>query len=293
MRRSFAELSNAFGSRLIDKGKTSLGVFLYKVSAKADPRWSVPWYNLGLHAKNTGRWKESLRFNQRALELDSEDQAAWWNLGIAATALHDWPEARRAWRSYGIEIPGESGEVLWEPGQACVRLDPRNSGEVVWGERLDPARIVILNVPLPESGHRFQDIVLNDGASNGSRVDEHGNKVPVFDELSIWKVSDYSTFRVKLQVPDDEAERRLVESCHMHQLGIEDWSTIRFVCADCSRANLGPHECVAKPLENGTRRFGFGAKSDRDLLNVLHEWTSLAEGVEFDKPDLLLPAVPT
>jgi hypothetical protein len=49
------------------------------------------------------------------------------------------------------------------PVTACVRLNPQSSGEVVCGERLDPARLLILSVPLPESRHRFYDIVLNDG----------------------------------------------------------------------------------------------------------------------------------
>jgi hypothetical protein len=83
-------------------------------------------------------------------------------LGIAATALHDWPEAAAT---------------------ACVRLNPQSSGEVVWGERLDPARLVILNVPLPESRHRFRDIILNDGAENGTRA-VGGIQVPVFAEFA-------------------------------------------------------------------------------------------------------------
>ena len=72
------------------------------------------------------------------------------------------------------------------------------------------ARMVILNMPLPESGHRSHDIILNDDASNGTRVDEHGREVPVFDELSIWEVSEYSTFRVRLQIPDEPAEEQLI-----------------------------------------------------------------------------------
>jgi hypothetical protein len=35
---------------------------------------------------------------------------------------------------------------------ALVRLSPQEHGEVVWGLRIDPALIVIRNVPLPESG---------------------------------------------------------------------------------------------------------------------------------------------
>jgi tetratricopeptide (TPR) repeat protein len=278
------------GSKFVNSGKPSFGEHFYKLARAIEPRWSVPWYNLGLHTKNTGRWSESLRFNQRALELDPTDEAAWWNLGIAATALRNWSEARRAWKGCGIELDDGIGEVRMPAVTACVRLDPSASGEVVWGQRLDPARMAILNVPLPESGHRFNDIVLNDGAANGTRVDSKGNEVPVFDELSMWKVSDYSTFRVTLQVPDDDrADENLVELCGAHQLAVEDWSTIRILCAKCSRGNPGPHTCEAKPLEAGYKRFGFGAKKQEDLSNVLRQWVSSNRGADFDTLELVLP----
>ena len=100
-----------------------------------------------------------MRSNQRVLELDPSDEAAWWNLGIAATALRDWSEAGRAWKGCGIKCEARDGEVRAPIVTACVRLDPAGLGEVVWGQRLDPARMVILNVPLLESGHRFHDII--------------------------------------------------------------------------------------------------------------------------------------
>ena len=152
--------------------------------------------------------------------------------------------------------------------------------------------MVILNVPLPESGHRFHDIVLNDGAPNGTRVDKHGTEVPVFDELSIWKVSEYSTFRVIVHIPEESAEKHLVDLCLAHQLGVEDWTTIRILCAKCSRGNPGPHECDAKPLEDGSQRFGFGAKRQEDLASVLQEWVSANAGADFDKLELVLSAAP-
>jgi len=231
-----------------------------------------------------------MRFNQHALELDPSDEAAWWNLGIAATALRNWTEARRAWKGCGIELEDRTGEVRMPAVTACVRLDPSSSGEVVWGQRLDPARMVILSVPLPESGHRFNDIVLNDGAANGTRVDSKGEEVPVFDELSLWKPSQYSTFRVKLEMPDDSAQENLVELCVENELGVEDWTTIRMLCAECSRGSPKPHECEAKPLEAGYTRFGFGAKKSEDLARVLEEWSSTNTGAEFGDLEIVLSA---
>ena len=292
MRRALAELLNGLGSKSIDRGKPSLGERFYRLATMADSSWSAPWYNLGLHTKNTGRWKDSVSFNQRALELNPTDEAAWWNLGIAATARRDWSEARRAWKACGIEVNDDAGEVLTPSMTACVRLDPTRVGEVVWGQRLDPARIVILSVPLPESGHRFRDIILNDGAANGTRIDQHGCEVPVFDELAIWEVSKYSTFRVRLHMLDDSAEQHLSELCDEAQLGIEDWTAIRILCAQCSRGNPGPHECESKPLEDGSKRFGFGAKKREDLLRVLEDWTSANAGADFGSLELVVPAAP-
>src|SRR5262249_52029710 len=152
------------------------------------------------------------------LELGGDDEASWWNLGIAATALHDWNEARRAWKGCGIKIENGSGEVLMPKVTACVRLNPDSEGEVVWCSRLDPARAVILNVPLPESKHRFQDVVLNDGAQNGTRV-RGEREIPVFDELEIWKPSSYSTFQAEMSVPNEDDENQLAELCEKRELG--------------------------------------------------------------------------
>jgi hypothetical protein len=96
--------------------------------------------------------------NERAAALGgAEGDPAWWNLGIAATALRRWDAARDAWRRFGIQVPDGTGELQMDLGPAPVRLDPDGRAEVVWGRRVDPARIVVINVPTPESGHRWGD----------------------------------------------------------------------------------------------------------------------------------------
>ena len=280
MRQKLAEWLNQYGNGTSDAGNLRRAERLYKLASTLAPEWSVLWYNLGLLTKNSGRWEDSLRFNQRALSLNPGDEGACWNLGIAATALHDWSEARRAWKHYGIDINEDAGEVMIPAATACVRLNPRSSGEVVWGERLDPARLVILNVPLPESRHRFRDIVLNDGAENGTRAVD-GVQVPVFDELAVWRPSEYSTLRVRLRVPNDEAERQLVQICAASGIGVEDWSTLRVICAECSRGSPGPHDCKARHSEDGTRNFGLAAKDYEDAVRTLREWMTISEGAHF------------
>jgi len=290
LRRILAESLNTIGSKFADTGKHLIGQRCYAIATLVDQRWSVPWYNLGLDYKNTGRWEDSLQCNQRAVELNPQDEAAWWNLGIAATALKNWPEARRAWKAYGMALEGDEGEVKMPLATACVRLDPRGSGEVVWGVRIDPARILISNVPYPESGFRFRDVVLNDGASNGTRADEDGNRVPVLDELALWQASEYSTFAVRLLPSDAASEGQLIALSHQNEVGIEDWSAVRILCAMCSRGNPGPHECVATGEDDGFRRFGFGAKSREDLILLLRNWVDANSACQYQEPQLLLSA---
>ncbi len=127
MRQKLAEWLNQYGNAASDAGKLRGAERLYKLASTLAPQWSVPWYNLGLLTKNTGRWEDSLIFDQRALSLNPGDEGACWNLGIAATAMHDWPEARRAWKHYGIDISDGVGEVMTAPVSACVRLNPRGS----------------------------------------------------------------------------------------------------------------------------------------------------------------------
>jgi tetratricopeptide (TPR) repeat protein len=86
MRRR-AERLNAKAIDLEEKGWAAEAEDLYRKAAKADPSWSVPWFNLGLLAKRQRRWADSREHNRAALALDAGDEGAWWNLGIAATAL--------------------------------------------------------------------------------------------------------------------------------------------------------------------------------------------------------------
>lgn len=276
-RRALASRLNQKGAAAADLGACSQAVRYYSWASKLDPEWAVPFYNLGLRAKYGGDWKASRQFNQRAALLDPDDEAAWWNLGIAATALGDWKEARRAWKTIGIELSGDEGECAIVACTACVRIEPANCGEVVWGERIDPARFVILNVPLPESGRRFRDVLLNDGAPNGTRVKD-GVEVPVFDELEVWRPSQYSTFEVVLEGVTAEAEESLVELCNERELGVEDWSTIRFICQECSRGNPGPHDCKRLDTDAAERTYAIAAQSESEVMQLLTEWQASTSG---------------
>jgi len=195
---------NDRGLALRDAGDLRGAEAAYLAAMEAAPSWPAPIYNLGLLYKYECRWKESFDYNRRSTELQSDDEASWWNFGIAATALRHWGEARRAWAACGIEVPPGDGPPEFNWGRTPVRLNPDTDGEVVWARRLDPARAQILNVPLPISGFRWGDIVLNDGAVEGERM-VNGRAYPVFNVLQRWQLSPFRTFILELATADGEA----------------------------------------------------------------------------------------
>ena len=244
---------------------------------KSNEQRAIEAYNLGLKAKYAGDWRESLAQNLHANKLHPGDEATVWNLGIAATALCEWDEARRAWKSYGINVNEGPGEVLWSEMSACVRANPSGAADVVWGMRIDPARIRIENVPLPASERRYGDILINDGAEEGTRI-RNGREYSVFDELGLWKMSAHSTFEVELVMPNESAMETLQNKCRENGLWVEDWGTVRILCQACSRGTPGEHVCTNEPT--GQNRFGFAAKSESALQSVLKEWAEVEDGAE-------------
>lgn len=229
-----AERFNERGRALSDEGDVLGAIEAYRAAIAADDSWSVPWYNLGLLHKYEGQWGESLTCNLEAVMRQPGDGDAWWNLGIAATALGDWPRARTAWDECGIEIPAGHGPIDVNFGLVPIRLSPEGRAEVVWCDRICPARAIVRNVPLPESGYFFGDLLLHDGAPQGSRM-RNGREVPVFNALVRLERSDFKTYL--LDLPESSREQRAALSDVAFDRGswAEDWSeSVRFLCRSCS-----------------------------------------------------------
>jgi tetratricopeptide (TPR) repeat protein len=243
-----------------------------------DAAWA--WFDLGLRAKWARNWALAAELNKRALELegDGRENPSAWNLGIAATALGDWPTARRAWRAYGVELsPASEDEPINDDlGLTPVRLNPEprypgeseliidgatHQSEVVWCQRLCPARAVIRNVPLPESGHRFGDVVLHDGEPVGERPLGNSTR-SVFNELARLERSPMPTLEVEIVAPDQADVDALLEVFLDRDLGAEDWTTsFRMLCRACSEGSPDDghaHE-VEEPPAGAERRVGVAA----------------------------------
>ena len=288
---------NERGGERLDAGDLDAALAFYQQAADAAPYYGPAWYNMGLIHKRRRDWPQSLACNERAARLISEGLSddegdegspAWWNLGIAATALQRWDTARVAWQRYGIEVPDGEGELRLDFGPAPVRLDPGNSGEVVWGRRLDPTRVVIENVPTPSSGRHWGDIILHDGAPSGER--ELGGRVyGVFDEIELWRPSGIPTLEVDVTVADANDSRALEDAFGEAGLAAEDWTaSIRMLCRQCSEGSPArSHEHPPVPYSTD-RRFGLAGSPD-EARRLLSEWAAGQPARTYGEPAVAKP----
>ena len=232
----------------------------YREALTLDPGLDAAWFDLGLIHKRAGDWEQSFDCNLRAAEIlgEKKGEPAWWNLGIAATALHRWDTARRAWRAYGVDVPDGDGPIDADFGFGPVRINPSGDGEVVWGQRIDPARIRLHSIPFPASGHRWDDIVLHDGVPNGYR-EWRGTKRPVFDELSRWGPSDVPTLQAAVSAGTVDVEKliiRFYENGH----AAENWSrSVRMLCRRCSEGTVHAEHSDEALASGGEHLVGIAA----------------------------------
>jgi tetratricopeptide (TPR) repeat protein len=232
-------------------------------------------YNIGLNYKYRGAWKESFKYNRRASELRPGDQATEWNLAIAATALRDWKTARSVWRGLGIEIGGEDGPIHDKFGQTPVRLHPDGEAEVVWATRICPVRARITSIPFPESGFAHGDVVLNDGAPVGYRLDADGRERPVFNVLEMFEPGSFSTYLLDLVADSAEQVAAFEKLCEARGLSMEDWrSSVTIKCRACSEGR--PHEqhdhTPVKAPWKPERQIALAAQDEKDVQAVIEEW---------------------
>lgn len=240
-------------------------------------------YMRGLAHKYMLDWPASLRHNLRAIELAEEmGEAEHWNAAIAATALGDWAQARRLWAACGLRVQEGDGPIDDNYGVAVVRLNPWHHGETLFMQRIDPVRARLLNVPLPESGHRFGDIVLHDGAATGRRK-YRGGEVPVFNELERLAPSEFQTFTVFVNCEKPNDLEALLDATAPGIGFAEDWTdTITYYCMRCSYG--APHDHAAD--DDGDwepdRNLGIAAQSLRSVEKLLKDWAAAATGRRVD-----------
>lgn len=269
-----------------NRGDKPEAIRIYRELLTEKEDWSEVHYNLGLVFKYLGEWEPSFTHNLRATELQPDDEAAWWNLGIAATALEKWRDARRAWNFFGLNYEDSDDPPAEGIGRSPVRISSGDGHEVVWGDRIDPARIIIQNIPLPESGRRFGEIVLNDGAPNGTRI-HNGREYSVFDELELIKASAHQTFELECDTNDRSKFEKLAEACFDAGFGIEDWSTLNLICHACS-TGTAHEEHDSRP--SSEIRIALAADDPAKLHQILDDWSrdqnvEIVELIEYESED--------
>lgn len=258
------------------EGKDNEALDLYYKALECDEKRPTTHYNIGLIYKYRGVWDQSFDHNLRAHELNPTDEAALWNLGIAATALRRWKEARDAWIKYGVKMEAGVMPPEMDFGMSPVRVyGPEGEAEVVWGRRIDPARTKIISVPYPDSGFRYGDLVLNDGAPNGSRVVD-GQEYSVFDVLELITASEYSTFSVTVKAECMEDVEELDEFAEQEGVVLEDWTqNVRHICRACSEGKVhedhDEHEVESEEWVH-ERSIGVAALEEDKVHKVLDRW---------------------
>jgi hypothetical protein len=270
-----ADRLNEQGRTCADAGDWDAALSLYRQAVDRAPAFEPAWFNLGLIHKRRRQWDQAMDCNERAAALGGgEGDPAWWNLGIAATALRRWDAARDAWRRFGIQVPDGTGELQMDLGPSPVRLDPDGRGEVVWGRRVDPARVVVMNVPTPQSGHRWADVVLHDGAPNGERS-AWGRVYGVFDELERWQPSEIPTLEVHVTLESETDVQALTELFDQAGCAAQDWTgSIRQICRQCSEGRPSEHHGHPEPEIAAERRFGLAAPLDL-ATRLLDDWAAV------------------
>jgi tetratricopeptide (TPR) repeat protein len=260
-----------------EQGRLAEAKELYGRLVALRPNGDAFHFRLALAHKYLRDWPQALRHNLESLRLAGEpDEGASWNAGIAATALGDWAEARRQWTAIGIELDAGDGPIEENFGPIGLRLNPWATPETVFAQRIDPARARITNVPLPESGHRYGDIVLHDGAQVGERH-YFDHTVPVFNGLQRLAVSDFATYTVFVGAVGDEdveaLQRMRVDGVAL----VEDWTAaLKRRCLRCAYDIPHKHHWLDAGGNdwNPDRTLGIAARQDEGLRRLLEAWVA-------------------
>ncbi|WP_319458875.1 tetratricopeptide repeat protein [Micromonospora sp. RTP1Z1] len=237
------------------------------------PRAGIWWYDAALAHKFLRNWAKAYELGREAAaraERGGQDPA-FWNLGIAATIVEDWDTARDAWRGYGLTVPDGDGEIMADFGVTPIRLNAdRSGGEVVWARRLCPTRAQVLNVPTPESGRRYGEVVVHDGAPNGER-EVDGRTYSVFDELLLFRASELPTSSVTVAAHVEDV-RALAALFGEHGYAAEPSSGVQVICACCSEGNVSQN---ADHVVGGEQVVNVAAPVD-EIPALMERWRAAA-----------------
>lgn len=252
-------------SRALDRQLPSVLLWC-RLAVHAWPRESSTWFHLGLAYKRAGNWLASQKANEAATALDRGNEGAWWNLGIAATARGDWRMARHAWASYGLNVPEGAGPLNMNLGMIPLRLNHQGNAEVVWAERLDPARAQVLSIPLPNSGYRHGDTLLHDGYADGQRLYK-GELLPVFNAIGLLVKSPFSTYQATIRKDKHDRLPELEKLAEAHGVIVQNWTTETRQLSREDSQTIAP--AYRPPPLTEVAELGIAARSEKNVQAFL------------------------
>ena len=147
--------------------------------------------------------------------------------------------------------------------------------EVVWARRQSPVTARIDSIPTLATKFRFGDVVLHDGAPTGTRIGANGREYSVFNVFELFTPSDFVTFEVVLDAPDEAAVAALDKECQVAGVEFEDWAAnMRVLCKACSegRAHQQHDHAIADDQWKIRRRVGIATRKPEELDALLDRW---------------------
>lgn len=144
-----------------------------------------------------------------------------------------------------------------------------------------------MNIPTPDSGHRYGDIVLHDGEPKGQR-ELNGHVFSVFNELERWQPSNVPTVIVSLTCPSEADALDATSTAEEAQLVCEDWTaSIQWLCKACSEGRVhAQHDHDGDPRWRTQHMFGF-AKNPDAVEPFLERWAAQGLGRGFGRLEVV------
>jgi len=244
---------------------------LLEEAARADPDspgGAALWFDAALAHKFRRDWPRAYALGKEAAArvAPGQEEPAFWNLGIAATILRDWATAREAWTGYGVTLHDGEGEIVEDFGMTAIRIGTPDGQEVVWAQRLCPARARVLSVPF-DPARRYGEVVVHDGAPNGERIVD-GRRYPVFDELVRFEESDLATLSVTVTAAEPDDVDALLSAFQDRDLGAEVLGSGVMLCKCCSEGSQAVQRSKA---DAGSQTVLLAAPAD-EASGLLDAW---------------------
>ena len=202
----------------VEQGDDYNAIKLYKRAIRMAPSWISPYAALGQLYKRRKEWKAVVYYHKKVVSLDPKRKENWWDLGIGASATGRFRLARTVWNKFGI-----SSTPRQKPVQIAVQLTHNGMFEVVGALKIDPARAMLISIPHPKSDRSYRDIILIDKNRIGTTITGN-KKWPIFQELDLLKRSHFQTWSCVLENATEHDLQILEKLADEAKVGIEIWS---------------------------------------------------------------------